>query len=138
MKERSERIATRAIILSDNKVLLGKRGRGICANEYALIGGKPDEGETPEQAIVREVKEETGLNLINPVLWKEESNDRTIPGQVWHTYCFIGETEGTLKLKEDEISEIKYVGRGDLESVAIAFNHKEIIAEYFEKYLRLK
>lgn len=31
---------------------------------FTLVGGKENEGETLEQALVREVKEETGLNVV--------------------------------------------------------------------------
>ena len=37
--------------------MLGKRGRGTAEGLYALIGGKPDQGESAEKAIVREVME---------------------------------------------------------------------------------
>lgn len=131
--ENGEKIATRAIIVKDGNVLLGKRARGICQNKYALIGGKPDKGETPEWAIVREVGEEIGLKFKNPVLWIEESNDRTIPGQTWHTFYFLGETEGVLSLKNDEILEVIYVGRRDLANVDIAFNHREILTRFFNE-----
>lgn len=131
--EYGEKIATRAIIVKDGKVLLGRRGRGIGQNLFALIGGKPDEGETPEQAIVREVGEEIGLKFKNPTLWIEESNDKTIPGQTWHTYYFLGDTEGVLSLKKDEILEVVYIGRSDLSSIDIAFNHGEILARFFDE-----
>jgi ADP-ribose pyrophosphatase YjhB (NUDIX family) len=45
---------SRAIIMDEEgKVLLGKRGRGIGEGLYALIRGKPDQGESAEEAIVR-------------------------------------------------------------------------------------
>ena len=34
-------------------------------DHWDLIGGHVEEGETPEEALVREVKEELGLNLKN-------------------------------------------------------------------------
>lgn len=128
-----EKIATRAIIVIDNKVLLGKQGRGIGEGQFALVGGKPDSDETPEQAVVREVLEETGLKLKNPVLWLEESNDKTVPGQTWHTYYFLGEVEGKLNLKKDEVPEVIYLGRDDLANADIAFNHKEVLTQFFSE-----
>lgn len=128
-----EKIATRAIIVVDNKVLLGRRGRGSGENKYALIGGKPDGSETPENAIVREVEEETGLKFINPVLWKEISDSQSVPGEHWHIYFFLGEAAGELKLKNDEILDVIYVSEEDLSTVDIAFNHKEILAQFFDE-----
>lgn len=54
-------------------------------NDFGLIGGSIDEGETPEQAIVREVYEETGLKLSNPLLLSEETNSE---GKLIYTYTF--------------------------------------------------
>lgn len=128
-----ELVATRAIIVVDGKVLLGRRGRGIAKGKFALVGGKPDRDELPIQAIVREVEEETGLSFKNPTLWLEEANDKTVPGQTWHTFYFLGETEGILRLKEDEIPEVVYVGKEDLEKMDIAFNHAEVLQDYFNQ-----
>ena len=52
--------AARAIILEDDKLLLlgGFKGTG---DYFTLVGGRVKDGETIEQALVREIKEETGL-----------------------------------------------------------------------------
>ena len=130
--ELAEKVAVRAIILVDhNKVLLGKRARGVGIGQYALIGGKPDEGESEEQGIRRETGEEVGLGLRNLVFWKDEANDKTIPGQTWRTYYFIGEAEGKVKLKLDEIEEVVEIDRRNLKDFDIAFGHREILEEFF-------
>lgn len=55
--------AARAIIIEDNKVLVMQRNKS--GNQYyTLVGGRLDKDETPEQALVREVKEETGMDVI--------------------------------------------------------------------------
>jgi len=52
----------RAIILHEGKILLMHRRKpGI--EYYALLGGKLEDGETPEQACVREVMEECGVTV---------------------------------------------------------------------------
>lgn len=50
------------IFRKDNKILCVSRKDND--ELFGLIGGKIDEGETPEDALHREVKEETGLDLI--------------------------------------------------------------------------
>lgn len=50
-----------AILLKDGKVLAAKRGESkyaYVAHKYEFVGGKIEPGETPEDALVREVKEE--------------------------------------------------------------------------------
>lgn len=52
-------------------VLLNKNGEVLAVsrknnhNDFGIIGGKVDKGETIEEAAIRETKEETGLNIYN-------------------------------------------------------------------------
>ena len=129
-----EKIAVRAIITNDEgKILIGKRANKSWKNRWSLIGGKPDFGETLVEAVVREVKEEIGVRFQNPVFWKEEINDITVPGEFWRTGYFFGNIEGNIKLKSDEISEIKYISRQDLDNFDIAFGHDKILEEFFSR-----
>lgn len=47
----------------DGLILLGKRPsqRGVYRNQWGIIGGGIDEGETAKTALIREIKEEAGL-----------------------------------------------------------------------------
>jgi len=53
-------------IIDGDKVLLKLATRGISNGKWNGLGGKIDDGETPEQCIIREVKEESGLTVSNP------------------------------------------------------------------------
>ena len=54
------RVGVYAVIIEDNKkILLTRQWDG-----YSLIGGGVEKGETIEESIVREVKEETGLTIM--------------------------------------------------------------------------
>jgi 8-oxo-dGTP diphosphatase len=57
------RTATAVIPFSSDKILLIKRRTPPFKGYWALPGGRVDPGETVEQTIVREVKEETGLDV---------------------------------------------------------------------------
>lgn len=56
--------AARAIIIENGKILLMFRNK-YGSQYYTLVGGRVNDGETVEQGLVREVKEETGLNVTS-------------------------------------------------------------------------
>lgn len=133
MKEKLQpKVVTRAIILVDGKVLLGRRARGAGANQYALVGGKPEPGETLEETVVREVQEEMGVLFKNIKFWKAELNKTSVSkAEPWNVYYFYGDMEGSLKLKPDEILDVIYVGKDGLSDVDVAFDHKDILKQFF-------
>ena len=61
------------IIKKDNKMLLIKKARGPYTGLYDLPGGSPEDGETPEQTLVREVKEETNCDVISCSFLEEKT-----------------------------------------------------------------
>ena len=65
--------AVRAIIIEDNKVLVMHRNK-FGSQYYTLVGGRINNGETPEQALVREVKEETGMTVTAATLLYTEKH----------------------------------------------------------------
>ena len=54
------------IINDQGEVLLQHKGRGFGVGKWNGPGGKVEPGETSEQAVIREIKEETGLDIIKP------------------------------------------------------------------------
>jgi len=53
------------VVIHEGKVLLSPQ---FGENRFDLPGGGMDLGESPEDAVIREVKEETGLDVANPRL----------------------------------------------------------------------
>lgn len=69
------RKAVRAIVVKDDALLVMHRNK-FGEEYYTLVGGGIDIGETPEQALLREVKEETMLDIANPrLVFIEEAGD---------------------------------------------------------------
>lgn len=58
------RTAARGIIIKDNNLLVMDRNK-FGLKYYALVGGGVDRGETPEQALYREIAEETTVKIAN-------------------------------------------------------------------------
>ncbi len=63
-------LRTVGVLLKDGKILVQRDSDG---NEYALPGGHVKIGETLEDGLVREYKEETGADIVcKRLLWSEE------------------------------------------------------------------
>lgn len=64
---------TLCLIYKGDKILLAEKKRGFGKGKINSAGGKLELNETPEQAVIREIKEELGIDLINPekraVIW---------------------------------------------------------------------
>lgn len=59
-----------AVLINNNKILMQ---REINGNEYALPGGHMKIGETSEDCLIREIREETGARIkCDRLLWSEE------------------------------------------------------------------
>lgn len=65
--------AVRAIVINDNKILVMLRVKQG-SKYFTLVGGGVKEGESLEDALVREVKEETGLIVTHQELVFKEEN----------------------------------------------------------------
>ncbi len=58
------RKAARAIVIEGDKILVMHRNKEG-SKYYTLVGGRVNDGETIEQGLVREIKEETDLDVIS-------------------------------------------------------------------------
>jgi 8-oxo-dGTP diphosphatase len=117
-----------------NKILLIKRNTIPFKGYWALPGGRMDPGETVEQTIVREVKEETGLD-VTIVRKVGEYVEKGVKDDVDYEYyptCFVVKpVGGEIKKQESEIQEIKLFNLNDLPK-PLAFVHEEMIKDYVD------
>ncbi|WP_297713497.1 (deoxy)nucleoside triphosphate pyrophosphohydrolase [Clostridium sp.] len=86
-----------AIIKKDDKIFITKRSYGEFADMWEFPGGKIEAGETQEESLIREVKEELELDINNLNHLTTVEYDYTNFHLIMH--CFICEIcGGTLNL----------------------------------------
>ena len=96
--------------------------------KWDLPKGKIDEGETPEEAAVREVKEETGLKQVKiiqplPSTWHIYFSEYNVPGSkpvLKETKWFLMETHAGQKLlpeKGEGITDLRWFEKNELDFV---------------------
>jgi ADP-ribose pyrophosphatase YjhB (NUDIX family) len=79
-----------AVIVKECKIALIKRGNEPSKGKWTIPGGLVELAESPEQAVVREAKEETGLDVDTPTLIDVVSNvDFDDKGKVKYHYVII-------------------------------------------------
>ncbi len=59
-----------AIIRHNGKILLCQRKTGALAGKWEFPGGKLERGESPEECLVREIREELGLEIVVERIYK--------------------------------------------------------------------
>ena len=66
-----------AVVVDDERLLMVRRGHGPAAGEWAVPGGRVESGETLAEAVVREVAEETGIEVVCEQMlgWVERISD---------------------------------------------------------------
>jgi len=96
---------------------------------WALPGGFVDYGESLEEAVTREAKEETGLDLTDLKQFHTYSDPTRDPR--FHTIgtVFIAKAKGKPKAGDDAAG-LKIVKLSKLKDFDFAFDHKQIIRDY--------
>ncbi|HKU82473.1 MAG TPA: NUDIX hydrolase [Candidatus Nitrosocosmicus sp.] len=124
------------IIQKGNKVLVVERKRDPFKQMMVLPGGFINEGERAEDAAIREVKEETSLDIVlDNILGVYSDPSRDPRGHIMST-VFIGKISDNSDKKEpiagDDAATTKWVDLVSIEEEQFGFDHKKILMDYKE------
>ena len=124
-------LAASGIILKDKKILLIKRSNytQIYPEYWACPGGRAEAGETAEQNVIREVKEEVNLNF------KPTKILTTATWQNRFLYRFLGTWEGNIKIQEEELTEFGWFTYTEAKKLNLAFDYANVLDLLREKNL---
>jgi 8-oxo-dGTP diphosphatase len=99
-------------------------------HHWDLFGGYVEKGETLEQALIREVKEELDCNLTEYKFFKKYE---CLKGDVHQNikYVYIGKVDKSIKeLKLSEGEELKFFSREEIPNIKFANILKKIVVDY--------
>jgi len=117
------------LMLKNDKILLVKRvaTARLFPSCWACPGGKAEQGETPKETAIREVKEETNLDFMPEKLFTINFfEDREM-------YRFFGKWSGRIKLQEEEIADYNWFTYEEAKNLDFAFDYSFILKELKNK-----
>jgi 8-oxo-dGTP diphosphatase len=121
-----------AIIIAQEdgtNILLALRNHEPFKGKWCLPGGHIDLYESVQEAVVREVKEEVGLDFGGHFFGYF---DEIIPDYYIHAVVmvFVGSAEGALVLNPGEVTEARWYTLNEARALSLAFKHNEILDAY--------
>ena len=131
---RNPSLAVDAISLRESEqgtqVLLIRRKFAPWKGRLAFPGGFVDYGEDPEDAVLRELLEETGLEGRNPELFSVNGDPRRDPRKhVISIFYLVEVDEAAIPNAGDDASDAQWLSLDDLGSEDLAGDHMEIVEQ---------
>ncbi len=117
------------ILYEKSNIILIRRKYPPFQREYALPGGFVDIGETVEDACIREVEEETNINVKIVKLIGVFSDPKRDPRGHTITIAFLCEplTKNEKPKAKDDAAALEIIPISNIASLKLAFDHMEII-----------
>lgn len=133
-------LAVSAAIFRDGRVLIVRRGRPPAHGLYTLPGGGVELGETLEDAVIREVREETGLAIAPlALIGFREAIGRDAAGRVERHFVILPFAArwigGEIALNE-ELAEADWRQPAELAGLKTTDGLAEIVAAAAERVAR--
>jgi 8-oxo-dGTP diphosphatase len=125
-------VAVGGVALRDDELLLVRRGHGPAAGTWSLPGGRVEFGEDLREALVREVLEETGLEVVVEGFlgWVERIGDDPEPYHFvildFRVHVFDPDA---APVAGDDAAEVRWVAVADLVELALTDGLLEFLVD---------
>jgi 8-oxo-dGTP diphosphatase len=130
------RVAVGAIVFKDERVLLVRRGQPPAQDLWAIPGGRIEIGESMQQAVEREIFEETGITIcaLDPV-YTFDFIDRDELGRTRFHYVIVDFTAdyvgGQIKAGDDAAAA-RWVSSDELASLKVSSKTRQLLKTQFD------
>ena len=132
MKRRRPALTVDGILFKDDSILLVKRKYKPFQGAWAIPGGFVEYGEKTEDAVLREVFEETNMRTkIHSLIGVYSDPHRDPRGHTITVVYLIDYKDGELHAGDDA-SSVKFFKMNELP--ALAFDHAVIIKDAFQRF----
>ncbi len=130
-----------AVILNEGKILLEKRKNLPGKGKWSIPGGLVELGERIENAVIREVQEETGLDVADPCLVDVVDNvDIDDEGRVKYHFVIVDylvtAKKGVAKAASDA-DDLKWVSLNEVEGYDLTSSFRVFFHRNKQKLKRL-
>jgi len=116
------------------EAILIKRKYDPWKGRLAFPGGFVEVGESPEDAVLRELKEETNVSGHSPTLFAVHGDPKRDPRQHIITIFYsINVDENVIPLAGDDAAEAMWIPLEKLEQFHVAGDHYEIIKKLIKE-----
>jgi len=132
-------VAVGVVVFKGNKVLLGKRGHEPSKGKWSIPGGVVELGETLQEAAVREVREECGIEVqVGEVVSVLDNIVRDEEGRIRYHYVLVdllAEHVAGEMAPASDLDDVRWVGEDELGNLDIPERTLKVLRKAFAHHI---
>ncbi len=130
-------VGQKILLIKEGKVLMCRGNKGFLQDLWDFPGGRMHTGEQPKEALMRELKEEMGVDFIigAPLFTAVTYNTPTnIPRYYVVFESQLADPNAEFTVAKDEISEVRWIRQDEIAALPTWEDWRVFLTEYFKKH----